>query len=63
LTIYKSGWDTLVANKDNRTFRQQVAFKFMPEIQEIKKSPKDNKLTKKLASFAKISLLIPFEIS
>jgi len=35
----------------------------MLEIQETKKSPKDNKLTKKLASFAKLPLLISFEIS
>ena len=35
----------------------------MPKIQKTKKSSKDNKLTDKLASFAKLPLLIPAKYS
>ena len=62
-TIYKSGWNALVTNKDNRTFRQQVASKFMLKIQETKKSTKGDKLTDKPVSFAKLPLLISMKTS
>ena len=52
--IYKSGWDTLVINKDNKTFKQQVASKFTSKIQKIKKSSKDKKLIDKPVSFIKL---------
>ena len=59
--IYKLGWNTLVTNKDNRTFRQQVVSKFMPKIQKTKNFTKDDKLTDKPVSFAKLLLLIPMK--
>ena len=57
-TIYESGWDILVTNKDNRTFRQQVMSKFTPKIQETRNTTKGDKLTDKLASFTKLPPLI-----
>jgi len=58
LAIYKSEWDTLITNKNNKTFRQQIASKFTPKIQETKKPSKDDNLTDKPVSFAKLPLLI-----
>ena len=60
LAIYKSEQNALINNKDNRTFRQ-VAFKFIPKIQETKKPSEDDKLADKLASFAKLPLPIPMK--
>ena len=52
--IYESGWDLLIANKDNQSFRHKFLSKFAPKIQEIKNKPKNNK-SDKLASFIKLS--------
>ena len=52
--FYKSGWDLLVFDKDSWTFRQKVASKFTPKVQEIKTKSKNNKQTNKLASFVKL---------
>ena len=30
--IYKSEWNSLIANKDNQSFRQKFASKFSPKI-------------------------------
>ena len=51
--IYESGWDLLIANKDNQSFRHKFLSKFAPKIQEIKNKPKNNK-SDKLASFIKL---------
>ena len=32
--IYKSGWNSLITDKENKMFKQQVAYKFTPKIQE-----------------------------
>ena len=39
-------------------FKQKVAFKFTPKIQENKKSSKKNKVVNKPASFVKLPLLV-----
>ena len=57
-TIYKSKWDSLITNKDNRTFKQQVASKFTSKIQETRSTTKDNKSTDKPVSFTKLPSLI-----
>ena len=41
--LYKSGWNSLVSNKDNQTFRQKITSKLTLKIQEIKKKFKSNK--------------------
>ena len=48
--IYESGWDLLIANKDNQSFRHKFLSKFAPKI---KNKPKNNK-SDKLASFIKL---------
>lgn len=58
-TIYNLGWDALTANSDNKTFRQLVAFKFTPRIQETKKSSKGRKPTIKPASFIRLLSPVP----
>jgi len=34
LSIYKLGWNSLITDKENRTFRQHVALKFTPKLQK-----------------------------
>lgn len=56
-TIYKSSWDKLTANNDNKTFRQYISAQF-------NKTPTNNMLTKKIfkskqADIFRISLPIP----
>ena len=41
--IYDLGWNTLIANKDNHTFRQNVSAQFTPKICEIKTNNKSDK--------------------
>jgi len=36
LSIYKSGWDKLTTNKDNRLFRQYIVLQFKAEILDDK---------------------------
>ena len=57
--LYKSEWDTLVTDKDNKSFRQKIVSKFTLKIQEIKTKSVNNKKTDKPASFAKLPPLIP----
>jgi len=52
--IYKSYWDKLVNNKDNRTFRQQVMSKFTLKIYKTRKTTKDDKIIDKPVSFTKL---------
>jgi len=33
--LYESGWDSLIADKDNYSFRQKVVAKFTPKLYEI----------------------------
>ena len=61
--IYESGWDSLIANKENRTFRQCVTQKFTPKLQETRTPTNKDKLTDKPASFMKLPPLIPAKTS
>jgi len=56
--IYESGWNSLVTDKENRTFRQWVVSKFIQKIQETRITTKSNKLTNKSMSFVKLLSLI-----
>ena len=57
-TIYELGWDLLITNKENKTFRQQMVFKFTPKIPEARITSKSNKSTDKPVSFTKLPLPI-----
>lgn len=59
--IYKSEQDSLITNKNNRIFRQQVISKFTPKIQETRSITKGNKSTDKLVSFKKLPSPIPMK--
>ena len=60
--IYNSGWDSLIANKDNNPFRQKVAFKFTPKVNLIKTNKKGEKNTDKPASIERLSPPIPAKL-
>ena len=57
-SIYKSGWDSLYSDKENRTFKQKLASKFTLKIQEEKTTSKRDKNNNKAISFVKLPLLI-----
>ena len=62
-SIYKSGQDLLYSDKENRSFRQKVVFKFTPKIQEEKTTSKGDKNKNKPTSVIKLSLLILARLS
>ena len=53
-TIYSSGWNLLFTNKNNKSFKQKVAFKCTPNVNSIENSKKEKKNTNKLASIERL---------
>jgi len=56
--IYNSEWDSLIADKKNKSFRQKVSSKFTPKLNIVKTSNKGKKKADKPASFEKLPLPI-----
>ena len=56
--IYNLGWDTLIADKNNHSFRQKVAAQFISKLNKIKPN-KNKKKPDKSASFIKLPPPIP----
>lgn len=57
--IYKSGWNSLYTDKENRMFRQKVASKFTLKISNSNFYSNSSKFKDKFAEIAKLSSLIP----
>ena len=60
--IYNSGWDSLIADNHNNSFRQKVAFKFTSKVNLEKNSKKEKKVTDKSARIERIPSLIPAKL-
>ena len=60
--LYDLDWDALIADKDNKFFRQLVLAQFTSKIYKIKKPLKDNKSINKPASFVKLLPLVLVKI-
>ena len=60
--IYNSGWDSLIANKDNNSFRQKVVSKFTLKLNLAKSSKRGEKNTDKPVSIERLPLLIPAKL-
>lgn len=56
--IYNSGWDSLIANKNNNLFRQKVLLKFTPKVNPVNTGKKENKNTDKPTSVKRLPLPI-----
>ena len=56
--IYNSGWDLLIVDKNNHSFRQKVAAQFTPRLSKIKTSNRSENKMNKPASFIKLLSLI-----
>jgi len=52
--IYNSELDSLIADKNNKSFRQKVSSKFTPKLNIVKTSNKGKKKADKPASFEKL---------
>ena len=57
LALYNLGWDILIVNKNNCSFRQKVSAQFTLKLSKIKTNNKNNKKIDKPASFIKLSPL------
>ena len=55
-SIYKSGWDKLTANKDNRSFRQCISFQF--NVKTMKNTTYNNLAKRKQANILRVPLSI-----
>lgn len=55
-TFYNAGWDLLVANVHNNTFRQKVLLHYIPKTNPVKNSNPKGKNADKLASIERLSL-------
>ena len=54
ITFYMAGWNFLIADIYNNTFRQKMLYKYIPKATPIKSSKTKNKDTSKLASIEKL---------
>ena len=61
-SIYNSGWDLLIADNHNNSFKQKVAFKFTSIVNLEKNSKKGEKDADKPARIKRISPLIPAKL-
>jgi len=59
LSIYNSGWDSLIADDHKTSFRQKVAFKFISKVNLEKNGKKGEKVADKPARIERIPPLIP----
>jgi len=60
--IYNSGWDSLIADKDNNSFRQKVVSKFTLKLNLAKSSKRGKKNTDKPVSIKRLPLPIPAKL-
>ena len=54
-SIYESGWDSLYTDKNNKSFRQNITYKFTPKIPKSDWSPNTNKFKNKSAEIIRLS--------
>ena len=66
-TFYNAGWDSLVADTNNNSFRQKVSFYCTPKTNPVKNSKPKDKNNNKLAGierlFPPISAKTPKEVN
>jgi len=58
-SLYESGWDSLIADKDNHTLKQKVVAKFTSRLYKVKKKLSNKEPVDKPTSFFRIPPFIP----
>jgi len=60
--IYNSGWDSLIVDKDNNSFRQKVSSKFTSKLNLVKTNNKGKENIEKPVSIERLPPPIPAKL-
>jgi len=61
--FYNAGWDSLVADTNNNSFRQKISFHYTPKTNPVKNGKPKDKDNNKLASIERLLPLISAKTS